>query len=139
MWMKRVAALAAAVTIAAGAAACDRASGLSQGGAESSGGKGRQAARSAAGGESEGAKLYMAACVMCHGEDGRGTQLGPSLVDAEWVHGDSLSMAGIAQVVRDGVPQPGEQHPVPMPPRGNGRFTDAEIQAVAEYTHSLAR
>ncbi|HEU0013270.1 MAG TPA: cytochrome c [Longimicrobium sp.] len=85
----------------------------------------------------QGRRLYREACVMCHGEGGGGTQLGPSLVDGEWAQGDG-GFDAITQVVRDGVAEP-RDFPVPMPPRGNGGFDDARIRAVAAYTYSLAR
>jgi mono/diheme cytochrome c family protein len=74
---------------------------------------------------------------MCHGEGGAGTQLGPSLVDDEWRTGDG-SFEGIVQVVTAGAPAT-EQFGVPMPPKGNGAFTEAQIRAVSAYTYSLAR
>jgi mono/diheme cytochrome c family protein len=86
---------------------------------------------------SEGRALYRANCVMCHGEGGTGTQLGTSLVDDEWRSGDG-SFESIVQVVTAGAPAT-EQYGVPMPPRGNGTFTDAQIRAVSAYAYSLAR
>lgn len=86
---------------------------------------------------SEGRALYRGACVMCHGEGGQGTQLGPSLVDATWSQG-SGSFEEITRVVTAGAPAT-EEFGVPMPPRGNGRMTDAQIRAVSAYAYSLAR
>lgn len=85
----------------------------------------------------QGRRLYRANCVMCHGEGGRGTQLGPSLVDSEWSRG-SGTFEEVIQVVTEGAPAT-EQYGVPMPPKGNGAFTDEQIRAVAAYTFSLAR
>ncbi len=85
----------------------------------------------------EGRRLYRAGCVMCHGESGGGTQLGPSLVDSEWSRGTG-AFEEIIQVVIEGAPAT-EQFGVPRPPRGNGAFTDAQIRAVSAYTYSLAR
>jgi len=85
----------------------------------------------------EGRRLYRAACVMCHGEAGEGTQLGPSVVDAAWSRG-SGAFEEIITVVAEGAPAT-EEFGVPMPPRGNGALTDAQIRAVAAYTYSLAR
>ena len=47
------------------------------------------------------AALYTSLCANCHGPTMQGGQ-GPSLVDAEWKHGDSD--ADITRVIRDGVP-----------------------------------
>ncbi len=85
----------------------------------------------------EGRTLYRGSCVMCHGEGGEGTQLGPSLVDNEWTRG-SGAFEEIIQVVTEGAPAT-EAFRVPMPPKGNGRFTDAQIRAVSAYAYSLAR
>lgn len=86
----------------------------------------------------EGRRLYSRACVMCHGERGEGTQLGPSLVDGEWTHAEGGGYAAVVEVVRAGVPEPAE-FPVPMTPAGDGTFTDDEIRAVAAYAWSLAQ
>ncbi len=85
----------------------------------------------------DGRKLYVRACIMCHGEQAGGTQLGPSLTDLEWTGGRSGTFEEITAVVRDGVPEPAD-FPVPMPPRGDGSFTDAQIRAVAAYTYSIS-
>ena len=85
----------------------------------------------------EGRTLYRASCVMCHGEGGRGTQLGPSLVDSEWSRG-SGTFEEVIQVVTEGAPAT-EQFRVPMPPKGNGTFTDEQVRAVSAYTFSLSR
>lgn len=90
-----------------------------------------------AGQANEGRRLYRTACVMCHGEGGAGTQLGPSLVDDDWSRGTG-AFQEVIQVVTEGAPAT-EQFGVPMPPRGNGTFTDAQIRAVSAYTYSLAR
>ena len=50
---------------------------------------------------------------------------------------DGTTLANI-QVVAEGAPGT-EAFRVPMPPKGNGRFTDAQIRAVSAYAYSLAR
>ena len=86
---------------------------------------------------SQGRQVYRGTCVMCHGEAGQGTQLGPSLVDDQWTQGTG-SYEEIIRVVTEGAPAT-EQFGVPMPPKGNGRLTDEQIRAVSAYTFSLAR
>jgi mono/diheme cytochrome c family protein len=76
-------------------------------------------------------------CVVCHGPDGRGTQLGPSLRDGQWIHIDG-EPAQIEQIIRTGVAEP-EQHPVPMPVMGGGDFTEEQLRALALYVYALAR
>lgn len=82
--------------------------------------------------ETPGRRLYRQACIMCHGEGGRGTQLGPALAGA------AGGGQQVATVVRDGVAA-SDSFPVPMPPRGDGTFSDEQIQTVSEYVGSLAR
>lgn len=84
----------------------------------------------------QGRELYLRACVMCHGENGGGNALGPSLIDRQWLEGNG-SFEEIMAVVRNGVPEP-KEFPVPMPPRGDGSFTDEQIRAVSAYTSSIA-
>jgi mono/diheme cytochrome c family protein len=85
----------------------------------------------------EGREQFGTTCVVCHGPDARGTQLGPSLRDGEWlnVSGDYQE---ILRLVHTGVPEP-ERHPVPMPPRGGGAFTEEQLRAVAAYVFSLSQ
>jgi mono/diheme cytochrome c family protein len=84
----------------------------------------------------EGRDLY-STCSVCHGEDARGTQLGPSLRGPEWIH----IGGGIEEIVaisRSGVSDP-RSHPVPMPPMGGGSFDDQQLRAIAVYLEALGR
>lgn len=83
----------------------------------------------------QGRELFVP-CAVCHGLDGRGNQLGPSLRDAEWIH-ITGSLADIEQLIRVGVPQP-EQYPVPMVPMGGGDFDAEELRAVASYVYAIS-
>lgn len=83
----------------------------------------------------QGRKLYAESCVVCHGQNGEGTQLGSSLVDAEWVHAQGGTLESIEQVVRAGVADP-ENYPVPMHPYGE-LLNPEQIRAVSAYTYSL--
>jgi mono/diheme cytochrome c family protein len=113
------------------AAACGGEGGEAEGGAKASGqGAGRRAEREKD--ESPGATLYRGSCIMCHGEAGAGTQLGPPLA------GPGRTAEQVAAVVREGVPTP-QAYPVPMPPRGNGSFDDEQIRTVSEYVTTLGR
>ncbi|MDP9349359.1 MAG: cytochrome c, partial [Gemmatimonadota bacterium] len=84
-----------------------------------------------------GRKLFAETCGVCHGPDAAGTQLGPSLVDAEWLEG-SGTLPEIERVIREGVLQP-RQHPVPMPPLGGGDYTEEEVRSLAAYVYSLGK
>jgi mono/diheme cytochrome c family protein len=84
----------------------------------------------------EGRQLYVV-CSVCHGLDGRGTQLGPSLRDGEWIHiGGELGE--IQEITRTGVQSP-EEYPVPMPRMGGGAFDEQQLRAVALYVHAISR
>jgi len=84
----------------------------------------------------QGRRQYVV-CSVCHGFDGRGTNLGPTLRGPEWIH-----IAGqpdeIAEIVRAGVAQPAE-FPVPMPVMGGGDFDEEDLEALSWYVHALAR
>ena len=51
-----------------------------------------------------GAEIYKVNCVPCHGPDLSGG-IGPSLVDVEWIHGESLE--DITRTISAGVPEKG--------------------------------
>ncbi|MBW3631045.1 MAG: cytochrome c [Gemmatimonadetes bacterium] len=84
----------------------------------------------------QGRELY-AVCATCHGPDARGTQLGPSLREQEWLHIDG-SYEEIQRIVREGVAEP-EEFPVPMPPDGGGAFTEQQLRNVSAYVFALSR
>jgi mono/diheme cytochrome c family protein len=86
----------------------------------------------------KGRDVYERTCVMCHGEQGEGTRLGPSLTDAEWLGGRTGSFEEIASVVRDGAVPDSTRYPAPMHPRGDGSLTEDEVRSVAAYTYSIA-
>ncbi len=83
----------------------------------------------------EGRKEFAATCVVCHGPDARGTQLGPSLREGDWI-GISGSYDDIVQVIREGVPRPA-RYPVPMPPGGGGDYSDEQVREIAAYVYGL--
>jgi mono/diheme cytochrome c family protein len=75
-------------------------------------------------------------CTACHGQDAKGTAVGPDLTDTLWLNGDG-SYQFIVSTVTTGVPQP-KQHPAPMPPKGGATLTDDQVKAVAAYVYSLS-
>jgi len=75
-------------------------------------------------------------CYACHGSDAHGTAVAPNLTDATWLNIDG-SYAGIAGLVRSGVPQP-KHFPTPMPPGGGAQLDQGQLCAVAAYVYSLA-
>lgn len=122
--------MTAAATVAM-MAACRGEGGGAEGGAKASGdGAGRRAEREKD--DSPGATLYRGSCIMCHGEAGAGTQLGPPLAGA------GRTAEQVATAVRNGVPTPAA-YPVRMPSRGNGAFDDEQIRTVSEYVTTLGR
>jgi mono/diheme cytochrome c family protein len=80
-------------------------------------------------------KVGGAACAGCHGANGTGSPLGPSLASGKWLWSDG-SLAGILKVITDGVPQP-KQYRSPMPPMGGTQLTTQEASAVAAYVWSI--
>ena len=75
-------------------------------------------------------------CAGCHGGDGGGSAVGPSLVAGPWLWGGSLPE--ITASVRNGVPQP-KQYRSPMPPLGGASLSDSEVKAVSAYVWSIGR
>jgi mono/diheme cytochrome c family protein len=83
----------------------------------------------------QGRELYIV-CATCHGLDARGTQLGPSLRDREWL-GISGDFESIQRVIVEGVAEP-EEFEIPMPAGGGGSFTPEQLRAVAAYVFALS-
>jgi mono/diheme cytochrome c family protein len=77
-----------------------------------------------------------AACTACHGQDAKGTPVGPDLTDKEWLHSDG-SLEGITKTIVSGVPQP-KNAPAPMPPKGGAQLSDDQVKAAAAYVYSLS-
>jgi glucose/arabinose dehydrogenase/mono/diheme cytochrome c family protein len=77
-----------------------------------------------------------ATCTGCHGDNAKGTPLGPDLTGTKWLwsHG---SYAGIAKTITNGVPQP-KNYRSPMPPLGGAQLTPEQVKAVAAYIWSIS-
>jgi mono/diheme cytochrome c family protein len=74
-------------------------------------------------------------CYVCHGQDAKGSGVGPNLTDNEWLNTDG-TLAGITTTIKNGVPQP-KKAPAPMPPMGGAALSDEQVKAAATYVHSL--
>lgn len=90
---------------------------------------------------SQGRSVFTSAgrCSVCHGQTGRGGELGPDLTDSEWIWiepGANLH-AQLVQIIRNGVPDP-RVYDSPMPPMGGATLTEEQIQAAAAYVQSLS-
>ncbi len=112
------------------------------------GGEGGAAGGAAAGGGGGGSQQLIAlgdsvfhgqagggTCYACHGQDGKGSGVGPNLTDNEWLNTDG-TLEGITKVVQNGDAQP-KQAPAPMPPMGGASLSPDQVKAVATYVHSL--
>ncbi len=75
-------------------------------------------------------------CYACHGSNAEGT-VGPSLTDAEWIHGDG-SYDSIVATVTGGVPKEKSKSGIMMPPKGGSTISEEEVKAVAAYVYSLS-
>lgn len=77
-------------------------------------------------------------CFTCHGQNATGSQLAPSLTDAEWlwIEQGPDAFEQIVQTVKTGVSQP-KEYPAPMPAMGGAQLDDAQIRAVSAYVYSL--
>ena len=76
-------------------------------------------------------------CYACHGSKGEGL-VGPSLIDAEWVHSKG-TVEEIAAQVAKGIPKEQSKSGIPMPPKGGSTMSDDDVKAVAAYVHSLSQ
>jgi glucose/arabinose dehydrogenase/mono/diheme cytochrome c family protein len=75
-------------------------------------------------------------CAGCHGSDGRGSPVGPSLVSGKWLDSDG-TFDGLRHTITDGVPKPKNPSP-PMPPRGGAPLSDSDVTAVAAYVWAIS-
>jgi mono/diheme cytochrome c family protein len=75
-------------------------------------------------------------CFACHGQDAKGSSVGPNLTDSEWLNTDG-SLEGIIKTIQSGVPKP-KKAPAPMPPMGGASLTPEQVRAVAAYEYSLS-
>jgi glucose/arabinose dehydrogenase/mono/diheme cytochrome c family protein len=75
-------------------------------------------------------------CTACHGENGRGSPLGPNLAAKKYLWSDR-SYAGIMKTIREGVPHP-KEYRSPMPAMGGTQLTPSELRAVAAYVWALS-
>jgi hypothetical protein len=105
------------------------------GGAAAGGGGGGDAKLIAMGDEIFHGKVGGATCYVCHGQDAKGSGVGPNLTDSEWLNNDG-TLKGIMGTIQTGVPQP-KVAPAPMPPMGGASLTPDQVKAVATYVHSL--
>lgn len=76
-------------------------------------------------------------CFTCHGADGKGTPLAPSLVDDQWATGDG-TYDFIKKRVTEGMPNPTPPYTSPMLPMGGVQLTPAQVNAVAAYVYSIS-
>jgi cytochrome c oxidase cbb3-type subunit 3 len=76
-------------------------------------------------------------CYACHGSKGEGL-VGPSLIDAEWIHSKGTTEEIAAQIIK-GIPKEQAKSGIPMPPKGGSSISDDDVKAVAAYVHSLGQ
>jgi mono/diheme cytochrome c family protein len=76
-------------------------------------------------------------CAVCHGVGGRGTDQGPDLADAIWLHGPGTYESIVSQVLH-GVPARQSVGGEPMPIRGWTPMNQEDVRAVAAYIWSIS-
>lgn len=74
-------------------------------------------------------------CAGCHGNNAKGTPIGPNLIKNEWLWGDG-SLAAISNTIQNGVAAP-KQHSGAMPPMGGATLSGSDVKAVAAYVYAL--
>ena len=75
-------------------------------------------------------------CASCHGRDGWGTNDGPPLTGALWLHGPGTYEWLVAQI-KQGIPAHETWTGKPMPMRGWSNMPDEDVRAVAAYVWSI--
>ena len=75
----------------------------------------------------EGAKIFQAACMACHGAKGEGT-VGPNLTDKFWLHGGSIN--DVFKTIKYGVPERGMQ-------AWEKTYSPSQIKNIASYIKSI--
>ncbi|MEP6573858.1 MAG: cytochrome c [Gemmatimonadota bacterium] len=85
-----------------------------------------------------GSRLFhgSAKCSRCHGEEARGTDDGPALTGAIWLHGPGTYEWLVEQITR-GIPAHQTWTGRPMPARGWSQMPDDDVRAVAGYVWSI--
>jgi len=78
-----------------------------------------------------------AKCSSCHGEVGRGTERGPNITGAIWLHGPGTYESLIEQV-KHGVPASRSYTGEGMPPQSSAPMSEAAVRAVAAYVWSIS-
>ena len=75
-------------------------------------------------------------CAACHGVEARGTDEGPALSGALWLHGPGTYEWLVEQIKR-GIPAHRTWTGKPMPMRGWSNMPDADVRAVAAYVWAI--
>jgi glucose/arabinose dehydrogenase len=81
-------------------------------------------------------QIANAPCAGCHGNEARGTPLGPDLTMSTWIWGDG-SLNAIIDIVTRGIPQP-KNFRGPMPPMGGAQLSPSEMKAVSSYIWAIS-
>ena len=86
---------------------------------------------------SDGAAIYKAKCVACHGAEGKGTPMGPGFAESEFIA--STDAAVIAEVItkgRNGAEKHYKNFAMGMPPQ---KLDEADLNALVEYLKTLSK
>jgi mono/diheme cytochrome c family protein len=75
-------------------------------------------------------------CAACHGLDARGTDDGPALTGALWLHGPG-TYEWLVEQIKQGIPARHTWTGSAMPMRGWSNMPDADVRAVAAYVWSI--
>lgn len=76
-------------------------------------------------------------CSFCHGDGGRGTERGPNITGALWLHGPG-TYESIKEWVRHGVPATRTYTGEAMPPSGGSGMNQEDVEAVAAYVWAIS-
>jgi mono/diheme cytochrome c family protein len=75
-------------------------------------------------------------CAACHGVEARGTDEGPQLSGALWLHGPG-TYEWLVEQIKQGISAHRTWTGKPMPMRGWSNMPDADVRAVAAYVWAI--
>jgi mono/diheme cytochrome c family protein len=75
-------------------------------------------------------------CASCHGDEGKGSPIGPNLSLGKWHKADG-SLESIKHIISIGVAKPFKKYPGIMMPMGGAELSPEDLTDVAAYVWAI--